>query len=75
MLTRGTQMTSGEPRCYNLQVQVNKQALFTSARQAGKNGASVAMVLVPVENPFSAATVKEKFKKSVLDHAEKTGRF
>jgi hypothetical protein len=55
-------MTSGEPRCYNLQVQVNKQALFTSARQAGKNGASVGMVLVPVENPFSAATIKEMLK-------------
>jgi hypothetical protein len=40
-------LTTDSPRCWNLQVQVNKQALFTSAKRAGKNGASVAKVLVP----------------------------
>jgi hypothetical protein len=40
-------LTTKPPRCWNLQVQINKQALFTSFQKA--SGASVAKVLVPIE--------------------------
>jgi hypothetical protein len=68
-------MTTGPPRCYNLQVQVNKQALFTSAKRAGKHGASVAKVIMPVEAPYSAAVIKAQLKESAIEHGDKSGQF
>lgn len=56
-------------------MQVNKQALFTSARRAASNGGSVGMVLVPVEKPCPAVIIKELLKKSVTDFDDESGQF
>jgi hypothetical protein len=68
-------LTTDSPRCWNLQVQVNKQALFTSAKRAGKNGASVAKVLVPIDAPYSAAGIKEMLKQCAIGFGEESNQF
>lgn len=68
-------LTTDAPRCWNLQVQVNKQVLFTSAKRAGKNGASVAKVLIPIDAPYSAADIKEMLKECAIAFGEESNQF
>jgi hypothetical protein len=68
-------ITTDEPRCWNLQVQINKGGRFTSGKIAGRKGASVAMAQVPIQDPFSAATIRRKLTESAIEHGKKTGQF
>ncbi|KAI4604765.1 hypothetical protein J4E80_010921 [Alternaria sp. BMP 0032] len=68
-------LTTGPPKCYNIQVQVNRHALFTSARKAGQKGATVGKVLVPVEEPWTAWMIKETLKQSCIDFGDQSNQF
>jgi hypothetical protein len=68
-------ITTNAPRCYSLQLQVNKQALFASAKRAGKNCASVAKVIAPIDAPYSTAVIRDKLKKCAIAFSEESNQF
>ncbi|KAI4687654.1 uncharacterized protein J4E88_003245 [Alternaria novae-zelandiae] len=62
-----------KPACVNLQMQVNKRPKITSLADAAPF--SVAHVEIPVEESWSAETIKSELKKSCIAHGDKTGHF
>ncbi|KAI4925045.1 uncharacterized protein J4E92_007083 [Alternaria infectoria] len=70
------QKTLYEDDNYRLDMQnVNRHALFTSARKAGQKGATVGKVLVPVEEPWTAWMIKETLKQSCIDFGDQSNQF
>jgi hypothetical protein len=57
------QMTSGDPKKHNIQVQVNKGTTVTTLKKAAPR--TVASVLVLQDDPPSAETIKKDLKASV----------
>jgi hypothetical protein len=68
-------LTTKAPRCWNLQVQMNKQMLLTSAKKVGDQGASVAKILVPIDAPYSVAVIREKLKECAIEFGDRTEQF
>lgn len=68
-------VTTDAPRCWNLQVQVNKQALFAPTKRAVNKGASVAKVFVPIEAPYLATDIRNKLKKCAIAFDDESNQF
>jgi hypothetical protein len=49
--------------------------LFTSAKRAGKNCASVAKVIVAIDAPYSAAVIRDELKKCAIAFSEESNQF
>lgn len=68
-------LTTHPPRCWNLQVQVNRGITIRSSKKAGHKGASAAMVLVPIEAPYSADEIREKLTESAIEFGDKSSQY
>lgn len=44
-------------------------------KDRGNKGASAAMVLVPIEAPFSAAEIREKLTESAIEFGDRSTQF
>ena len=74
-------ITTGPPKAWNLQIQANKgpkkrgKSSRSSAHQAAEKGTrkagSIAMILVPVDDPWSPAEIKQALKAEVMNFFEK----
>jgi hypothetical protein len=73
MLKQTPTAKDGKEVCYNLQMQVNNRPKISSLADAAPY--SVAHVEMPVDKPWSAATIKEKLKQSCLEYGDKSGYF
>ena len=68
-------LTTNAPGCWSLQVQVNKEITMRTSKIVGKKGASAAMVLVPIEDPFSAAEIRERLTESTIEFGDSSTQF
>lgn len=67
-------LITNPPRCWNLQVQVNKGCAMTSARAAGEVGATIAMLLLPIDLAYTAAGIREQLTESAIKFGDETGQ-